>query len=368
MSWAVRPDGGAALRRAAAGDAAHDAADGVAERASESAMLTFNPHELSRLARISVVCGFNLDTLLNRLDTRGYQATDTDEHWDLTTMARLFDIAMASSSRAYFPFAVGEDFVFDRAPELDAYLASCASLRQVLAVLDYLPFVLHPELIAGHELDGVHATLHFEFRSGTQHFDIPGYVEAIGVATTRMIEKMLQQPVDFSIRFRHQPLQPLDAYVRQFHTSPQFGAADNAVVLPQHYIDRPLKNHSPSLQAKSQLLLESRLKRMQAHAGLGRTVAIMLNQDPSLSMPALCARLEIEPRSLQRRLKQAGTSFNALQSRARYERAVSLLVDRGMDLNSIAIKLGFADRNTFTKAFIKWAGVPPSHFRREALK
>ena len=47
----------------------------------------------------------------------------------------------------------------------------------------------------------------------------------------------------------------------------------------------------------------------------------------------------------------------------RLERARDLLGSTGMNLSQIADALGYADAANFTRAFKRWTGLSPSHFR-----
>jgi len=48
--------------------------------------------------------------------------------------------------------------------------------------------------------------------------------------------------------------------------------------------------------------------------------------------------------------------------------AKRMLLYTTLDMDSISIKLGFSDRNSFTKAFSKWNEIAPSQFRKEAFQ
>ena len=69
-------------------------------------------------------------------------------------------------------------------------------------------------------------------------------------------------------------------------------------------------------------------------------------------------------RSLQRRLATSGASFTRLADEARFEAAAPLLRDPGLRITDVAVELGYSDAANFTRAFRRWAGVPPEVFRR----
>ncbi len=331
-------------------------------------VLTLNPHVLSLFARVSVICGFNLDQVLREVDPDGYDTADSATYPDIDVLVRLHEAAIAHSTRAHFPFVLGNYFAFDQAPEIDAYLASCTSLRQILPLLNDLPILLNPELHAGYDIEADAVAIHFDLHGRDERRGYATYMEVVIGVVTRLIEQIIGQALDFEIFFRHAPLVVNADYRRQYHTDPVFGAERDGIRFPIRYLDLELPHRSTTLHAKAQLRLERRLQELRADSGLAHTIEVLLTQKPSLSIKDVALRLKLGERSLQRSLKEAGTSFIDIQTAVRSSAARTMLMDRALDIDAIATKLGFADRTTFTRAFTKWAGVSPSQYRREVFK
>jgi AraC-like DNA-binding protein len=76
--------------------------------------------------------------------------------------------------------------------------------------------------------------------------------------------------------------------------------------------------------------------------------------------------LAVSPRTLQLRLEDEGTSFATVIDGVRRERALALLAEPGLPISAIAARTGFATPSAFTRAFRRWTGLPPSHYRRTA--
>lgn len=331
-------------------------------------MLTLNPHILSLFARVSVICGFSLDTALREVDAEGYDAADSAAQPELPVLVRLHEAALRLATRAHFPFVLGNYFAFDQAPEIDAYLASCTSLRQIVPLLGDLPILINPELHADSRLDGETVKIRFELLGRDERAGYAGYMEVVIAVTARLIEQIMGQPIEFIIHFRHAPLVALAEYRRQYHCAPVFQADHDGLSFPVRLLDEQLPHRSATLHAKAQLRLERRLQQLRADSGLARTVEILLAQRPSMTMSQVAARLKLGERSLQRALKDAGTSFIALQTAARCAAARTLVLDPTLDIDTIATKLGFADRSSFTRAFTRWTGQSPRQFRRRTLR
>lgn len=89
----------------------------------------------------------------------------------------------------------------------------------------------------------------------------------------------------------------------------------------------------------------------------------------SRSPPTLedvASRLHVSSRTLIRRLRAAGTTFQDQVDEVRYGRALDLLDGTDMPLNTIAATLGFADTAGFTRAFKRWSGIGPGEHRRSS--
>lgn len=70
-------------------------------------------------------------------------------------------------------------------------------------------------------------------------------------------------------------------------------------------------------------------------------------------------------RTLARRLRCSGTSYQVLLDDARFELARQLLQYSRAGMLDIAARLGFADAVTFTRAFRRWSATTPARWRRE---
>ncbi|NDR55393.1 helix-turn-helix domain-containing protein [Aliiruegeria sabulilitoris] len=79
------------------------------------------------------------------------------------------------------------------------------------------------------------------------------------------------------------------------------------------------------------------------------------------------AILDVPTRTLQAALKQEGTSFAKLREQARHKAAKREHL-AGRSIGETAAWVGFAQRQTFSEAFSKWQGCPPSVFLSQAHK
>lgn len=325
-------------------------------------------YDLARLAKVALACGFEIDDLLQDIGVSASGSADPECLWDWQQVSRLYEAGIRRATQAHFPFMLGEHFLFDRAPEVEAYLATCTTLRDTLVIYDYLPYLIQSDLMGWHEVDRKQAHFYVEMQRNSRFMEVPGFIETIFVVILRLIREAPWSMSVYEVSFRGQPMLPMEAYVKQYGVAPHFGAPNNRISLPQDLLDKPLRGRSPILHAQSMLALEDRLRRLTARSGLAKAVEMMMLQAPYITMQEVCQSMGMEQRSLQRRLKEADTSFNVIQAKARFHLAQLMLSNRGLDMDSIALKLGFSDSNGFSKAFSKWSGMPPSQFRKIHIK
>ncbi len=94
----------------------------------------------------------------------------------------------------------------------------------------------------------------------------------------------------------------------------------------------------------------------------------MLSNSSSVSAPPtlelVARRMNTSPRTLIRRLRAAGTTFQFEIDGIRQQRATELLRRMNVPMSAIADTLGFADPASFAKSFKRWTGVSPSAYRK----
>lgn len=82
-----------------------------------------------------------------------------------------------------------------------------------------------------------------------------------------------------------------------------------------------------------------------------------------VTIDGIARELARTPRTLQRHLVKDGTSYQALLDEVRHETAQRLLEATDLQEGEVAFLLGFAELNSFTRAFRNWEGMTPRRFR-----
>ena len=146
--------------------------------------------------------------------------------------------------------------------------------------------------------------------------------------------------------------------------SPCYGAARNALVFSLEDALRPLPLYNEQMvrlfEDQCRQLMESR--RIDGLAGqVQRHLLGKLGMAANLADVAI--ELNTSSRNLRRRLGEEGTSFRAIQDQVREQLASELLRTTEMTLDEMALRLGYTDTASFTRAFRRWTGQSPGKFR-----
>jgi AraC-like DNA-binding protein len=93
-------------------------------------------------------------------------------------------------------------------------------------------------------------------------------------------------------------------------------------------------------------------------------------RDPALAPSLIAEHLRVSPRLLAQVFSRAGTTPASYIRDIRLEEAARLLrspYHRDVPIFDVALRVGFADATTFTRAFKRVHGVVPSEFRADAI-
>src|SRR6185369_6053431 len=79
-------------------------------------------------------------------------------------------------------------------------------------------------------------------------------------------------------------------------------------------------------------------------------------------------QLHMSPRTLQRKLAEANTTYLKLVDDARKDLALRYIEDPRRSVTDITFSLGFSQPSAFTRAFRRWTGRSPSDYRSLARR
>jgi len=167
--------------------------------------------------------------------------------------------------------------------------------------------------------------------------------------------------------FQHPPPPNADRYRQELGCPVHFNAQETRLVLRRAVFDLPLRAPDAGLFAylerHAQGLMD-RLREQRSVAARVRQQLVERLRDGEPEQGGIARRLGMSERTLQRRLRDEGTTFAALVDEARLELARMYLADPKLAVFEIAFLLGYSEPSAFNRAFRRWTGASPSEHRR----
>jgi AraC-like DNA-binding protein len=191
------------------------------------------------------------------------------------------------------------------------------------------------------------------------------YAIGLTLAMTRALGAARADPLE--ARFSHAPPAYADEYERILGLPVRFAAGEDGVLFPIALMD----SSNPSADAALRQLLErhaaDQLARIRAQAPLAQRIrAHVLSSLPLLDhgADAVAARFRVSARTLRRRLRREGTSYQEILDDVRSALARRYLARERRGIDEVSFLLGFSDQSAFGKAFRRWTGRTPADFAR----
>ena len=151
-------------------------------------------------------------------------------------------------------------------------------------------------------------------------------------------------------------------YRVHFHVVPHFDAEVAALRFSPSWLARPLAS-ADQRQFQAAMRRIERLRRDDLVPRVMRALRLLM-LGGHVSGEDTARALSMHRRTLNRRLKAQGTTFQTLLDRVRLEAARQLLEGTRLPLDDIAASLGYASVSPFMRSFRRWTGMTPGQWRR----
>jgi AraC-like DNA-binding protein len=158
-------------------------------------------------------------------------------------------------------------------------------------------------------------------------------------------------------------------YERFFGAPLEFGALASAFLLRTEDLGRPNVLADKTLTGYLDHLAEQTVAGLGSASTFQERVKRVLWSELTEGVPGLervARSLGLSHRTLQRQLREEGTTFAALLGELRREMAPSLLRDGRLSVSEVAFLLGYEDPSAFRRTFRRWFGRSPRAYRSAA--
>ena len=268
----------------------------------------------------------------------------------------------------HFGLHVGERVKLGTYSVYGLILLACRDFGQVFQQTMRYEQLAHDLGRSALALDGEQAQYQWlsNYPDATRHL-VESVFAGIRVFSTWLAGMELPAP---QMQFIHPQQADGAEYLRIFGVLPRFGEPVNAAHFPAALLAWPVPNADtglyPVLQQHAEVLLKARTRDEQGIAAQVQAAIIRNLAHDRVRLSSIAEELNLSPRTLQRKLSEAGASFQQVLDQARFALATDYLRQDGLSLVDIAFLLGYQEQSAFTHAFKEWAGVNPGAWREGA--
>ena len=144
-----------------------------------------------------------------------------------------------------------------------------------------------------------------------------------------------------------------------------YDAAESSITLATKDVDMQLSSANKELALLHDEFLMKYLIEIKKGDIVQQIQSIIIENLPSgnVSDNLIARELNLSERSLQRKLKEHGTTFRSVLDEVRQMAAIQYIKNPVNTMSDIAFLLGFSEQSAFSRAFKKWTGTSPMKYR-----
>lgn len=326
---------------------------------------------LPGLVSIANRSSLSVDVLLEKAGLTKEQINDPQSRLSLAQFDNVLEVMKEASRDPALGLHHGLTLQLNSLQIVGTLMATASTLKQVFDQYTKFKDLISPHIAFNLEQHGHETHICYVDRIENNNKSI--YAE-IAMTSLLNIVKSLASRELFKINcvtFRHQAPSYVEEYQRIFKAPVYFGQKQNKIVINTDILNRPLLGALPEANRKTELDARAQLLQLHQSQKISRQIIHYLEENlgkNAISIQDVSGHLKMTPRTLQRRLKDEDTSYVMLREKVRFRFAQNFLKDENMNMDNIAILLGFSESTNFYHAFKRWAGVSPGEFRKQLLK
>ncbi|MGV9721352.1 AraC family transcriptional regulator ligand-binding domain-containing protein [Nocardia beijingensis] len=304
--------------------------------------------------------GVDRDRLLREAGLPEWTMAGDDVHLPSQTFSRLWeigefelgdpDVALNVASRYQLTCLGLYDYLFSSAPTLGAGLATCGPY--VTAVTTNHRF----DLVAENDDE---VTLYLDIIDGEGRGRDLTQLWGLSAVLSRARRVVREPLAPLRVALRQQAPAKIGAFIKVFGTTAiEFDAPVDAMTFRASDMDLPLTTSDPVLAGILRPLAAALPPPPPLATAWPERVATALAEcldEGDASLERVARRLATSPRTLQRRLREAGTTWRAELDRARGARLVAATAAGPLSPSRQAEILGYSDPGSLRRAARRWS-------------
>jgi len=171
-----------------------------------------------------------------------------------------------------------------------------------------------------------------------------------------------------SVSLGHDDNGRADEYIEAFGCPVEFQADNNTFSFDKALLLAPLPGDNLDIVKATDKVVENYLETLNPHRVATEVRKLLIDLLPTgeANQQLIASHLAKSVSTLQRQLRDEGTSFREVQDDTRQRLAEDYVYDGKHSLSQIAYLLGFSDQSNFSRAFKRWHGASPSEYLAES--
>ncbi|UCB54664.1 MAG: AraC family transcriptional regulator [Thiotrichales bacterium] len=171
--------------------------------------------------------------------------------------------------------------------------------------------------------------------------------------------------VPVEVRLAHEK-PPCENIISDFFRIPIiYDAAESSITLAKKDVELKLLSGNRELALMHDEFLMKYLIEIKKGDIVQQIQSVIIDNLPSgkVTDNLIAKELNLSERSLQRKLKEQGTTFRTVLDNVREMAAIQYIKNPVNTMSDIAFLLGFSEQSAFSRAFKKWTGTSPVKYR-----
>lgn len=312
--------------------------------------------------------GLDPETLLRTAGLSILQVQDLEARVPARTVMELWDEAVRLTGRDDLGLSVGQWYMRDPGDVLSGLFFNSMTLGEgITAVHSYY------QLVSEGHYPSIEKSRGYTYIKLITHSSLPQGHKPTAEAILSMIAKLYLsfvdgKPIFQEVKFRHGHTGDSGTYREHFKAPVHFGQDCNALVLKPGVWEMPNPSADSAMVEVLERYASGKVASLEPDDRFledARTLTAALLRGEGFSGKEQVARkLGVSPRTLHRRLAQSGTTFQELLESVRREVTLACLENPGFSIQDAAFMAGYGGQQAFSRAFVRWFGVPPAQYRR----
>lgn len=319
------------------------------------------------LVKLLVAQGVPLNALLSETGITLNDFTSLRHTVIFKQYKRLISNARRLSTDPTYALQLGEQFFINHDGVLACRMMSSNNPKQAMALVETYQALFTQLLNLRFDSDEQGGVFTIEEKVPLGDI-LPHFVEYTFAALFCVERFCLGQPhIDMQIELAYPCPGQAEDFECFFNNPVRFDCEKNRIIFSHHTLNQSFIFANALSASENEILCQQYLSQVESDEKLIRKVKTVIREMPftQVSLEYLGEQVHMSPRSLRRHLQNHGVSYKTLLENERKRLALKRIEANHYSLDDIAHELGYLNASSFSRAFKRWFGMSPLHYKQQ---